>query len=206
MLICGIAIYTGCNIPEQPSNLHVISGYLYEDCSMTPSANHYVDLYQQIEGGFGGNSGGLLTNGYTDSNGYFKLTYEPDGHGFIRLRDESLDLLVDIPPNEDSAEVVVYRHPTCNIQVSLNVLNPHEAGDTLVIGDYRTFDNLNISCPVYSGLLYIAENVPLLAMFYNGEIKYINWFFTPYNDNSVLQEFTIDKYCNDTINVIVDIY
>ncbi len=85
-------------------------------------------------------------------------------------------------------------------------MNAYEDGDTLVIGDFRTLDNMAVPCPLTSGILYTAEDFNLLGMFYSGETKRINWYTTPYNDNTIYQDFIVDKYCNDTMYVTVDIY
>lgn len=185
---------------------HTISGYLYEDCNMTPVQNQYLELIQGLTGGLGPTSGGFLVSGYTDSTGYFELVFEDQNGQAIKLMDASSELMLEIPGRQDSKDLIVYRHSTCNIQVSLNVINAYSEGDTLVIGDFRTLENMAVICPLSSGVLYTAENFNLLGMYFSGENKRVNWYLTPYNDNTIYQDFVIDRYCNDTVFVTVDIY
>ncbi len=149
---------TGCiDVKPPEAELKTFSGYIYEDCGMEPSANQYVDLFQDYEMGLINDYGGVLASGYTDSNGYFKLEFNSEGTGSIHLRAGG-NVMDAIPWNVQSSEVVVYRHPTCNIQVSLNVINAYEEGDTLTITDFdfATPEGLKVPCPLSSGILYTA--------------------------------------------------
>ncbi len=149
----------------------------------------------------------MLAETSTDSNGYFKFTYSKKNNSYYPVIQSTGGYkIIGVPWDTNIYDLSAYVTPTCNIQVSLNVLNAYEEEDTLIIGDYRTLDNMAVPCPLTSGILYTAENFGLLGMSYLGEPKYINWFITPYNDSSVLQNFVINKYCNDTIYVSVDIY
>ncbi len=202
-------VLAGCSIPGSNvgDTYYKVEGYIYEDCSQEPYANRALQIWQDYEAGIFDDYGGVLAEATTDENGFFSCSYKRENYSYCPViqSDGGYEIMM-IPCDTDIYDVVAYIAPTANIQVSLNVINPYEEGDTLVIGDFTTLNNLYIPCPVSSGVLYTAENFPLLTMSYTGQSKYINWFITPYNDNAILHWFTIDKYCNDTVFVTVDIY
>lgn len=198
----NILWFTGC---DRKPVYHTISGYLYEDCNMEPLQNHYVELIQGLTGGLGPTAGGFLTSGYTDSTGYFELVFEDQNGQAIKLMDESSELMLEIPGRQDSKDLVVYRHPTCNIQVSLNVMNAYTEDDMLVIANYADFEDDTLWGPFTSGILYTAIDYSPLEISFGGTPMHILWYVNNPNDHRQT-DFLITDYCNDTTFVTVDIY
>ncbi|MBK8486625.1 MAG: hypothetical protein WAU21_11360 [Chitinophagales bacterium] len=209
-LILFSLIFITCDIAKPPiGNTQIFSGYLYEDCNMEPKINHEVNLFQDYEIGLIDDTGGSLATGYTDSTGYFRLEFNHDGIGAIHFREGTNNLMDFIPWNLEIAEVNVFRHPTYSIQLSLNVINSYIMGDTLTISDISAAggspDGLRVPCPLTSGILYTYTNVPLIGMIYEGYNWEMIWWINEYNSVYDKQEFTINKYCNDTIFVTATI-
>src|SRR5439155_13048373 len=109
----------------------------------------------------------------TDSTGYFKFTFEDKNGGEQSIRyvagagyNVALNGIIH---KTNADDLVIYKFPTANIQVKLNVLNPYTVNDTLVIADYRTLTNLYIPGPLTSGVLYTAINFRPIVMYYIGE-------------------------------------
>lgn len=204
IVVANTFLITSCK--DKPV-FHTISGYLYEDCSMAPLPNHYVELIQGLTGGLGPTSGGFLVSGYTDSTGYFELVFEDQNGQAIKLMDASSELMLEIPGRQDSKDLIVYRHPTCNAQVSLNVLNTYTEEDTLYMTDFNNvLDVYKVAGPFDSGLLYEVANYELLSM------NYISNSFTfRYNINGgnwATNWIDIDlnlQIC-DTNHVTVDVF
>lgn len=207
ILISIFGIYSLFITSCERHDLHTINGYLYENCSMTPVSNDYIELIQGITGGMGPTNGGSLVSGYTDVNGYFELVFDSQNNQTIKLMDESIELILDIPSNKDTKGLIVYRQPTCKIQVSLNVMNTYTETDTLYMTDLNNvLDVYKVAGPFENGFVYEASNFELLEMGYdsnpltirfniNGGIWATNWTDIDLNLN----------IC-DTNYVSVDIY
>lgn len=185
-----------------------ISGYVYEDCSLTPVPLYYLELFQGISGGLGPTSGGFLVSGYTDSTGYFELTYQSQNSTPIEIREKSATIMSNIPSNEDMEGLEVFLGVVSNIQVSLNVLQPYSAGDTLYISDLNpdATDMLKIPCPLSSGVLYTVPNIPVYNLDYAGNYETINWWINADTGANNQKTLYIDQYCSDTVFVTVDIF
>jgi hypothetical protein len=177
---------------------------------MQPFANQSIDLFQEIEVNLDNSAdGGILASTTTDVNGYFKFEFKDKKGGFESIRyaaGAGFNHIIDNIPQRKSIDgLILYKIPTTNIQVSLNVIKPYTTNDTLVINDIRTFQNIKIPGPFSSGILYTATDFPLLAMYYSGEQKSLYWYFNQYNGTEFHTDFIIDKYCSDTIKVVADI-
>ena len=204
-------VITSCKKLFKDNNVYTLSGHVYVDCNMQPYANKEISLYQVIErSGLGGpGSGGQLAVTTTDANGYFKFDYKDDGGGEMQIRYKAgagyNSIMEEIPRKLTEQDMVLYKNPTTNIQVSLNVVNAHTANDTLILPDYSTGKNLRIPCPLNSGIVYTANNYVLPAMYYNGQYKQLTWMFTSNIPMHYTESFRTDKYCNNTIYVTCDI-
>lgn len=203
VIICTLLIF-GC---ENNPKLHIISGYLYEDCSQMPLSNQYVELVQGIGGGLGHTSGGFLADGYTDSTGYFELAFEKDNNETLNLRDGSVDLLTDIPSNTDTKDLNIYKISTCDVQVFINVLNAYTEEDTLYMTNFDDIGGIyKLAGPFSSGFLYSTEYFSLPTQ------NYLSGTFTfRYNINggqwaSNWIDKDVDLKLCDGNSITVDIY
>lgn len=207
LFVAGSCLFMGCKKDHIKGPLQVFSGYIYEDCSMAPSANRYVDLYEGI-GGWNGELGGLLASGHTDVNGHFKLEFRHSGVGDIRLRAGG-DLMINIPYNADTTGMVIFRYATAIIQVKLNVMNSYSVNDTLFILKLGPPNEIiAIPAPLTSGIIYTDPNYTLLVMDYPyplGGTTSTSVVWTINNDGSHYKDFIITKFCDDTTFVTVDI-
>mgnify|MGYP001364662422 CR=1 FL=1 len=152
-----LALFTSC-LKIKDDHIYILSGHLFNDCSMTPVANKEIVLYQSVSGGvisptYGGK---ILANATTDANGYFQFKYKDDGGSVLKIQYKAgagyNSIMEEIPKQTTDENLVLYMNPTTNIQVSLNVINPHTVNDTLVIGNF-TFNPIEIPCPLASGIL-----------------------------------------------------
>lgn len=199
-------VITSCKKLFKDNNVYTLSGHVYVDCNMQPYANKEISLYQVIErSGLGGpGSGGQLAVTTTDANGYFKIDYKDDGGGEMQIRYKAgagyNSIMEEIPRKLTEQDMVLYKNPTTNIQVSLNVVNAHTANDTLVIGNF-TATPLQLAGPFISGVLYTKINYNTTIMYYGGKADDIGWYFKNNNSESYRQSYKIDKYCNNTIYV-----
>ena len=184
-----------------------MTGHIYNNCyDRIPARNLQINLYRTNDGSNqGGEDVGTST---TDSAGYFKITF-PSSSKFntMKLQTSGGDIMEKIPPtgNIDNAEV--FTRIYSNINVSLNVINPHNLGDTLRIGDFSNGGGeLKIPCPLVSGHLYTATDwSPINPPGYLFTEQKIVWVFTQSMGYVYDQSFKIDKYCHDTVYVTVTI-
>ncbi len=153
----------------------------------------------------GNTTGGILATAKTDSNGHFKFSYSPENFYEVLVQTSSGDPLIGVPIDTNINDLLAYSIPTCNIQVSLNVINAYTEGDTLVIGNYATSSSDTIPGPFESGLLYTAIDYSLLGMSYGATSQRILWYVNNPNDHHET-EFIVTDYCDDTTFVTVDIY
>jgi len=197
-----VMIFNGCE--KADNNIYTITGHYYHDCTKDPVKNAEIRLYQEPANG--GATNVLLASTVTDSMGYYKFEFQEQNKEYLYLRiPAGRTIMQDIPNKNSYDNLDVYYSPSTNIQVSLKVVNPYTINDTLVINDLRGVGNLSIPGPFSSGILYNVANYPLLFMSYSGELKYLNWVILPNFPSNRIQQFFINKYCNDTIFVTVDI-
>lgn len=184
-----------------------VSGVIYNNCQdKQPMAGYNFRLFQ-TNGGANQN-GDIIATGKTDENGHFKIFFPPAvSINTMKLQSGSgYDLMTGIPPTENWENVEVFGSIKANIKVSLNVINPHAIGDTLDIKYLGAPASLKIPCPVASGSIYTAiDYVPVNAMGFQGTEDYISHGFIPSTGFSYDTYFKIDKYCQDTVFVTVNI-
>ena len=134
-LLLIILFFTTCKKEEKATSY--ISGYIYNNCyNREPLRNVPIRLYRTKLGVIAG--GDVVATGSTDQNGYFKLVFPPDhAANWMKLQTSSgSDLMEKIPPDKNHDNIEVFATIFANINVSLNVINPHNVGDTLVIGNF----------------------------------------------------------------------
>lgn len=206
-----LALFSSCKKNDDGTS-YSVSGTIYEDCNGQPAAGLSIELLQDVSGNVltGQTSGGTLATTTTDANGNFSFEYNdqnPQEISIISRESGNVNhIMSGIPWRTNLSGLIAYRHaPTTNIQVAVNVINAHTANDTLVIADYTTMDVLKIPGPFQSGILYTAVNFPLLTMEYNGEKKYLNWYFNQNTSTHQSQEFIVNRFCSDTIKVVANI-
>ncbi|MFZ1609898.1 MAG: hypothetical protein WAT52_02445 [Chitinophagales bacterium] len=205
------ALFYGCNIIPGLSSetTFEIEGYIYNNCSLEPYANKTIQLWQNYEIGLFNDYGGVLDETTTDENGYFKFTYAKENYSYYpTIQTPGGYDIMTIPWDTNIYDVKAFFTSTCNIQVSLNVINAYTADDMLTITDFTfsTPNGLKVAGPFVSGVLYTATDFPLLVSSYYGSGDEIIWWMNRYNNHYNKVNFIIDKYCNDTIYVTVDIY
>ena len=200
-----------CKDDNAGPTTYTIAGHLYVDCSQQPKSNFHLLLYQK--GAYnpftGVTTGGELASATTDANGYFKFEFK-DLKGSENIIQYAAgagynDAMINIPTKTSLDNLVVYITPTANILVNMIVSNPHTINDTLVINDYRDGSNLSIPGPFTSGMIYFVPNYSLPIMYYEGERKRLSWAFYPNPVAQIDKYFNINKYCNDTVTVTIDI-
>lgn len=206
-LIAGL-FYNGCkcnNKEDTPKPIYKISGRVYKDCSKAPLANYPIKIYQKYEIGVGYKIEEAQATGTTDSLGHFSVDFEPNtSNQDIVLKCNALNststILSGIPKGKNIEDIVAYKSATACVKVSLDVINPHGAGEVFTITDLRTFSPLNINCPLTNGFSYIANNFPASERYYDFyDSQYIVWYFNGNTQNSERLNFKIDKFCSDTI-------
>ncbi len=201
-----ISLLTSCK-KEENSTLYM-SGYIYNNCyDKVPVQNSSIRLYRTKFGTIQG--GEVVATGTTDANGFFKISFPQDNAAnWMKLQTSGGgDLMEKIPPDKNYNNVEVFTTIFANINVSLNVINPHNVGDTLVIGNFSNGGGeLKIPCPLSSGPIYTATDWnPLAAQGYEYTEEKIAWTFRPSTGFVYVKSFKIDKYCQDTIYMTVDI-
>ncbi len=201
-----IFFLTGCKKEEKASSY--MSGYIYNNCyDRIPLQNSGIRLYRTKLGVTAG--GDVVATGSTDQNGYFKLSFPPDhAANWMKLQTSGGgDLMEKIPPDKNYDNVEVFATIFANINVSLNVINPHNAGDTLVIGNFSNGGGeMKIPCPLMSGQIYSATDwSPVVTPGYGFTEEKVAWTFKPSTGFVYTKYFKIDKYCQDTVYVTVDI-
>ena len=210
-ICCYMLLLSACKDDNAGPTTYTIAGHLYVDCSQQPKSNFHLLLYQK--GAYnpftGVTTGGELASATTDANGYFKFEFK-DLKGSENIIQYAAgagynDAMINIPTKTSLDNLVVYINPTTNIQVKLNVINPHTSSDTLFIKDFNTIEGFRILGPFYSGVAFTTTNASLPVMTFGSNNDYVNWYLHPYTGTAYTKYFTIDKYCNDTVTVTIDI-
>ena len=185
-----------------------ISGYIYNNCyDREPYRNGQIRLSRTRAGSYQQQI--HIADDSTDANGYFKIYFPREHHAnwMILKTGTTGDILEKIPPTENIENIDIFRRVFSTVKVSLNVINPRTAADTLVIEKIDTQTFLNIPGPFTSGHLYTVSNYSSInTVGFNGTIDHITHNFKP-NPVSppIFTEFVIDKYCEDTVNVTINI-
>jgi len=124
---------------------HVVEGYLYEDCDLTPVVNQKLVLETDQP-----NIGNGLTiylpkikiaDAWTDENGYYKFTYTAiniDPRYSIDLRKGGLSYLVylgGIPLNFTPPPISLFVNNSSEFDVYLDVRTPFTSEDSLIYHD-----------------------------------------------------------------------
>ncbi len=205
-LLSLILMLVGCQKDATP--ILYMSGHIYDNCyDRTPLRNGIIRLFGMKYGD--DQKGKVVAYDSTDENGYFKIFFPRDREiYYMKLQTiRGNDLMQEIPATSNMENVEVFATIYTHIRVSLNVINPHVEKDSLIIGNFSNGGSeLKIPCPLNSGYLYTATNwSPIEAMGYAGTNEKIGWYFKPYTGFTYSQRFKIDKYCTDTVDVIVDI-
>ena len=216
LMIVSILLFQSCDGnrmgEDDPENgpSYEISGQLFQDCSKQPMANKPIDLFQEIQHNWDNSTdGGVLATTTTDTNGFFKFVFKDKNGGEESIRYQAgagyNEVLEKIPNRTSLDSLIIFNNPSTNIQVSLNVINPYTANDTLNIVNLNTNQWMRIPGPFLSGILYTAIDLPLLGMYFDEENKKLTWYFNSDNQNFEDIDFEINTYCNDTIFVTADI-
>ena len=161
-----ITIISSCERP--PSPVYTIEGYIYQDCSLEPFAAQNIELYQDIEGGLTElfTTGGILATTTTDSMGHFKFTYCPENNLEVLIQSGG-NAIIGVPIDTNIHDLVAYNIPSCNIQVSLNVLNAYTSDDTLYCTNLNDISTVSeITGPFTNGFLYFADGFQTIGMHY----------------------------------------
>jgi hypothetical protein len=189
--------------------MYYMSGHIFNNCyDKEPYRNGPV-LIKKTK--LSSNTGQTtLATDSTDANGYFKIYYTSTSTTatLILKTGNNSELMDSIPPNENLDDVDVYARVYANIKVSLNVINPHAAGDTLIIGFLNAGGGeKKIPCPLTSGPIYTGVNwSPINTTSFSGTRDRITHNFRINRLNApAVTPFKIDKYCQDTVYVTVDI-
>lgn len=189
---------------------YIIEGHLYKDCSKIPISNSKLNLVQDHLNGMFGNNGGLLDTCTTDQYGYFKFEFVDKGGFELYIQysngPEYNRLLEFIPKKTSLTEIKIYQNPSASIRFKLNVLNPYSTTDTMTIYDFRDYtNNLEVVGPFQSGELYTVEKYYILEPSFLGVKDEILWYFNTYNGTYYSQEFEIKTYCDELLEVTLNI-
>ena len=204
LLIAAVSFFS-CT---KDKNTYIISGKILQDCNGTPFANQQLSFFQSISSTITSTSGGELGTATTDANGNFSFSYTPANNEEIKILTPSGagfgTLMGGIPKGINIEGLIIYTSPRFNMKVSINVINPHSAGDTLYILDLRNNQVLKVASPLTSGHLYTASSIPLPAMGYRESAIEMRWYFKSSPNPIRYQNIPISKYCKDTINAVIE--
>ncbi len=205
VLIASLFLFPGCKKSEE-ATLY-ISGTIYNNCyDREPVRNYNIRLIRTQTGSDQHTT--EVATGSTDENGNFKLFFPPsDKVNSMRLKSyNGGEFMTGIPPIANIENIEIFSRIYSNVKVSLNVINPHSIGDTLGIKQLGSLQTLNIPCPLFSGPIYTTlDYTPVEPMGFYGTRDYIAHGFFPPFTSAISTSFTIDKYCQDTVYVTVDI-
>lgn len=149
-------LLSACKDDNADPTTYTIAGHIYEDCSMQPKSNFKLLLYQKgsYDPFTGVTTGGELATATTDANGYFKFEFKDLKGSENRIQYAAgagyNDAMINIPTKKSLDNLVVYMNPTTNIQVNLNVINPHTSIDTLLIKDFSSIEGFKLLGPFSS--------------------------------------------------------
>lgn len=210
-LLCCNFMFSSCKKYEDNTNktTYTITGNMYKDCSLEPVIGLKLFLLGGENSIFGHGTSGVMATSTTDSNGYFKFVFSDFGGTSQAIQYAAgygyNTVMEHIPVWTSLDNIVLFLHPSTNIQVSLNVINPHTISDTLLITNFQGTHQLKLPGPFSSGILYTAISYSLFDIYYDGEVKQLNWLFTPNLGQIFRKDFTVNKFCQDTIFVTADI-
>lgn len=201
----SVLFFCACKKSDTPTLY--MSGRIYNNCyDREPIRNAGIRLFRTKEGSNA--QGKVVASGSTDSTGYFKIYFpKSESVNWMKLQGSGGgDIMEGILPTENIDDVDVFGRIYANIKVSLNVINPHSLGDTLDIERLGQSQSLKIPCPLTSGPIYTAINyTPVNPMGYEGTKDNIAHVFHPSTGFSYFTQFKIDKYCQDTVYITVEI-
>ena len=205
-LIMSGFLFSTCKKSDTPTLY--MSGHIYNNCyDLEPMRNSGIRLFRTNSGSL--QQGKVVASGSTDSTGYFKIYFpKSEDDNWMKLQGSGGgDILEGILPTENIEDIDVFGRIYANIKVSLNVINPHNVGDTLFIEKLDDFTNfLKIPCPLSSGTIYsIAGYTPVNPTGYNGTKDQIIHKFSSSPSLVKFSDFLIYKYCQDTVFVTVNI-
>ena len=158
-----------------------ITGQLVSCGSTQYTANSYVDLFQQRNGG--NYKSEIVATTTTDSEGKFSFTYIPNNNldDVLILRQSSgnsfINLVEGIPIKNISDFKYYYSGFAYNLVVSLNVQKPYTANDTLYVQSCSTVNpnGIKIPGPFVSGRLFVVPGLALRPKVnYSGNTQNIN--------------------------------
>ena len=211
VLSCLVLCFQSCKKDiDSPGDgpTYIITGRLFQDCTMLPVSNQAIDLFQEYSTGLDGHlNGGVLAQTTTDGNGNFKFEFK-DMDGFtesirISAGQGFTKLIENIPPNKSISNIEVFISLTSNIEVSLQVLNTYTSSDTLFITDFRDLSNkLKVAGPFINSTLYTAVDFPILNINYSGNNESIGYKIN--NDNWIILPFTFNNCDTTIINVPIN--
>lgn len=126
---------------------YTIKGYLYKDCSGLPAKNQYIDIFNDKAPSVFGNdeeTQAILGSTYTDSTGYFSITYKTKEYnsrlGLLRTSVSGGSYVAkDVILGKISDAGVLFIKPSCQMKIVLKVLNPLSINDTLFINGYKAY-------------------------------------------------------------------
>ena len=212
MILIGFSlascVKTLTKLPED-NTYYTIEGHLFYDCDKEPVKGLTLRLIQNTVRNLFSNEDGLLDTCVTDSNGYYKFVFKDKGGTELLMRYKAgwgyNTLIQDIPDQICFLDLNLYKQPSINLEVSLNVINPYSEKDTLVVNDFKSIDGFKTTGPFKSGLLFRSENVGLLESSWAKDFYYVSWFLLPYGQRINYENFSVDQYCDNTIRLTLNI-
>jgi hypothetical protein len=210
LLITAFVNFT-CIKDKYRNRSFTISGHIYNDCSMSPDAFAPLELYQLSAGAITNQPGGTVATDTSDANGYFKFTYTPKNTRQLSIMTPAgfgyNSYLENLPVATNLENLEIIRDGITPVALSLNVIDPHSAGDTLFIQESYFNPFRKIPAPVSPGTI-VRGYIRSSRYEYNNGIKKtasIRWYFKSSVGNIKSRDITLDQFCRDTLRLPVDI-
>lgn len=180
---------------------YTIEGHLFGDCSKNPIEGLTLYLYVDLQRGI------LKDTVVTDSTGYFKLQYNSSSGVFLYILyrtvfGDFVSIIENIPINTTFWDFDLYRDPTANLNVYLDVKNPYTEFDTLGINNF-TSEGFRLPGPFNSGYILKIESAPLFDMRMKENNHYLASFLLPYKGATNFTYYTVSEYCSDDVPVTI---
>lgn len=208
-LLAGLFLLTALSACRKLGREYTISGRVLQDCGGQPYANKTLSFWQQVGTNLFSTSGGELGTTTTDANGNFTFNYNAKNSGDIRIQTPAgfgySTLMSAVPSKKNLNDISIVQDATYNLQLSLNVLNPRSASDTLLINSSNFRQPIKVPCPLKSGVISNAP-YPVMEFGYGKSSQTIIWNFKTNSYTTPRSTvLAIDKYCSDTVRLVLDI-